>query len=139
MIEKSRRRQRGHRHAPATPGRYWRARRGDQSDARLDDIAATGRCVAIAAVFRLAAEKLAEAEEQYRTQRAEQIIRNSTRKAVIGALAAVSPGTDVVIQGYIGTAMTQELCNLYGAAPRDIDVEDFLNAEPESCRARRCR
>ena len=79
------------------------------------------------AVFRLAADKLAEAEKQYRTQRAEQIIRNSTRKAVIGSLAAVSPGTDVIIQGYIGTAMTQELCGLYGAAPRDIDVEDFLN------------
>ena len=79
------------------------------------------------AVFRLAAEKLEEAEKQYRTQRAEQIIRNSTRKAVIGSLAAVSPGTDVIIQGYIGTAMTQELCSLYDAAPRDIDVEDFLN------------
>ena len=79
------------------------------------------------AVFRLAAEKLAEAEKQYRAQRAEQIIRNSTRKAIIGSLAAVSPGTDVIIQGYIGTAMTQELCGLFGAAPRDIDVEDFLN------------
>jgi predicted GTPase len=79
------------------------------------------------AVFRLAADKLAEAEAQYRTQRAEQIIRNSTRKAVIGALAAVSPGTDILIQGYIGTAMTQELCKLYNAAPRDLDVEEFLN------------
>jgi len=79
------------------------------------------------AVFRLAADKLAEAEAHYRTQRAEQIIRNSTRKAVIGALAAVSPGTDILIQGYIGTAMTQELCKLYNAAPRDLDVEEFLN------------
>ena len=79
------------------------------------------------AVFRLAAEKLAEAEEQYRAQRSEQIIRNSTRKAVIGALAAVSPGTDVIIQGYVGTSMTQELCKLYGAAPRDLDIEEFLN------------
>jgi len=79
------------------------------------------------AVFRLAAEKLAEAEGEYRTQRAQQIIRSSTRKAVVGALAAVSPGTDVIIQGYIGTAMTRELCDLFGAAPRDIDIEDFLN------------
>ncbi len=79
------------------------------------------------AVFQIAAEKLAAAEQRYREQRAEQIIRNSTRKAVIGALAAVSPGTDVLIQGYIGTAMTQELCSLYGATPRDLDVEDFLN------------
>ena len=79
------------------------------------------------AVFQLAADKLAAAEARYREQRGEQIIRSSTRKAVVGALAAVSPGTDVLIQGYIGTAMTQELCALYGATPRDLDVEDFLN------------
>lgn len=79
------------------------------------------------AVFSLAADKLAAAESRYREQRAEQIIRNSTRKAVLGALAAVSPGTDVIIQGYIGTAMTKELCRLYGVAPRDLDVEEFLD------------
>jgi len=79
------------------------------------------------AVFRLAADKLDDAEAQYRLQRSEQIIRNATRKAVVGSLAAVSPGTDVLIQGYIGTAMTQELCKLYAAAPRDLDIEEFLN------------
>ncbi|MGB5245200.1 MAG: GTPase [Woeseia sp.] len=78
------------------------------------------------AVFRLAADKLAEAEQRYRKERAEQIIRSSTRKAVIGALAAVSPGTDIVIQGYIGTTMTRSLCRLYGAEPRDLDIEEFL-------------
>ena len=79
------------------------------------------------AVFRLAAARLQEAEAEYRMQRSEQIIRSSTRKAVIGALAAISPGSDLVIQGYIGTTMTQELCRLYGAAPRDLDVEEFLS------------
>ena len=79
------------------------------------------------AVFGLAAEKLAEAEAEYRAQRSEQLIRNATRKAVIGSLAAVSPGTDILIQGYIGTTMTQELCKLYGATPRDLDVEEFLS------------
>jgi len=79
------------------------------------------------AVFRLAAEKLAAAEGEYRDQRAEQMIRSSTRKAVVGALAAVSPGSDIVIQSYIGTTMTRELCHLYGAAPRDLDAEEFLN------------
>jgi hypothetical protein len=79
------------------------------------------------AVFQLAADKLAAAEAVYREQRSEQIIRNSTRKAVIGALAAISPGTDILIQGYIGTTMTQQLCKLYGAAPRDLDVEEFLS------------
>ena len=78
------------------------------------------------AVFRLAADKLAAAEGEYRQQRAAQVIRNSTRKAVVGALAAVSPGSDIVIQGYIGTTMTRELCKLFDAAPRDLDVEEFL-------------
>ena len=79
------------------------------------------------AVFRMAAARLAEAEGEYRLQRSEQIIRASTRKAIVGALAAISPGTDILIQGYIGTAMTQQLCKLYGAAPRDLDIEEFLS------------
>ena len=79
------------------------------------------------AVFGLAADKLEAAELHYRQQRAEQIIRRSTQKAVLGALAAVSPGTDVLIQGYIGTAMTRDLCSLFGATPRDLDIEEFLN------------
>ena len=79
------------------------------------------------AVFHLTAEKLSAAENVYREQRSQQIIRSSTRKAVVGALAAVSPGTDLIIQGYIGTSMTQQLCRLYGAQPRDIDVEHFLD------------
>jgi len=79
------------------------------------------------AVFQLAAARLAEAEAQYRLQRSEQIIRSATRKAVVGALAAISPGTDILIQGYVGTTMTQELCRLYGATPRDLDIEEFLS------------
>ena len=79
------------------------------------------------AVFELAEEKLAVAEARYRDQRSEQILRASTRKAVVGALAAVSPGTDVVIQGYIATTMTQELSKLYDVQPRDLDVEQFLS------------
>ena len=79
------------------------------------------------AVFQIAAEKLVAAEGEYRLQRSEQIIRSATRKAVIGAMAAVSPGTDILVQGYIGTTMTQELCRIYGAAPRDLDVEEFLS------------
>ncbi|MGB5164927.1 MAG: GTPase [Woeseiaceae bacterium] len=79
------------------------------------------------AVFQLAAEKLQRAEASYQKQRSEQIIRSATRKAVIGSMAAVSPGTDVFIQGYVGTVMTQQLCKLYGAAPRDLDIEEFLS------------
>src|SRR6056297_3122662 len=80
-----------------------------------------------AAVFALATEKLQAAETAYRARRAEEIIRSHTRKAVIGALAAVTPGTDIVIQGYLGTAMTRALSALYGISPRDLDIEQFLN------------
>jgi GTP-binding protein EngB required for normal cell division/uncharacterized protein (DUF697 family) len=79
------------------------------------------------AVFALAAEKLIDAEERYRDQRSEQIVRSSTRKAILGALAAISPGTDIIIQSYVGTTMTRALCKLYGAAPRDLDIEEFLS------------
>lgn len=79
------------------------------------------------AVFQLAAARLAEAEAQYRMQRSEQIIRSTTRKAIVGALAAISPGTDILIQGYIGTTMTRDLCKLFGTAPRDLDIEEFLS------------
>jgi hypothetical protein len=79
------------------------------------------------AVFSLAAEKLDEAERRFREQRAEQIVRSSTRKAIIGALAAISPGTDIIIQSYVGATMTRALCKLYGAAPRDLDIEEFLS------------
>ena len=79
------------------------------------------------ALLPLAAEKLDQAEQRYREQRAEQIVRAATRRAVVGALAAVTPGTDIVIQGYLGTTMTRELCGLYGQQPRDIEVEKFLD------------
>jgi GTP-binding protein EngB required for normal cell division/uncharacterized protein (DUF697 family) len=93
----------------------------------LDDVAQPLAGNRDRAVFRLAADKLAGAEAEYRLQRAEQVIRSATRKAVVGALAAISPGTDILIQGYIGTAMTQELCKLFGASPRDLDIEEFLS------------
>ncbi len=79
------------------------------------------------ALFRLAADKLQREEQRYRKRRSEEIVRGYTRKAVVGALAAVSPGTDIVIQGYLGSGMARELCRLYGQAPRDLDIEKFLD------------
>ena len=79
------------------------------------------------ALLTLADEQLAAAERQYRQARARQIVTDTTRKAVIGALAAVTPGTDVVIQGYLGTDLTRRLCRLYGQEPRDIEISRFLD------------
>lgn len=79
------------------------------------------------AVFRLVDEKLSAAQSAYRKERADALIRGYTKKAVVGALAAISPGSDIVIQGYLGSAMTRDLSALWGASVRDMDVEEFLD------------
>lgn len=79
-----------------------------------------------AAVFVLVERRLDAARSAYRAEQAERLVAGYTRKAVIGALAAVAPGTDVLIQGYLGANMVRELCELYQVPARDIDVKRFL-------------
>ncbi|UCC14014.1 MAG: 50S ribosome-binding GTPase [Gammaproteobacteria bacterium] len=79
------------------------------------------------AVFHVVDERLGLAERQRRAARAGDIVRGYTRKAIIGALAAVSPGTDVLIQGYLGTAMVRELCQLYEVPARDVEISRLLD------------
>ena len=78
-------------------------------------------------VLRLAEHRLATSRARHRRERADELVRSYTRKAVVGALAAVSPGTDILIQGYLGTAMVKALCELYDVPARDLDVEQFLD------------
>jgi hypothetical protein len=49
-----------------------------------------------------------------------------TRRAVVGALAAVAPGSDLLIQGALGTALVRELARIHGVAVRELDVEALL-------------
>lgn len=79
-------------------------------------------------VFSLVGRYLDQVEAAHRREKSNQIIRQSVKKAVIGALAAVSPGTDLVIQGYLGTALVRELCALYGVSVREIEIQKFLDA-----------
>lgn len=78
-------------------------------------------------VLHLVQEKLDTTREEYRRTQAEKIVRSSTHKAILGALASVSPGTDLVIQGVIGTRMVQELCKLYDSPVSQLDIDQFLN------------
>ncbi|MDG4554412.1 MAG: 50S ribosome-binding GTPase [Candidatus Competibacter sp.] len=79
------------------------------------------------AVFVLVQRKLDEAVAQYRRERAGEIVQGYTRKAVFGALAAVGPGTDVLIQGYLGIHLLKELCALYEVPVREVDMQRFLD------------
>ena len=80
-----------------------------------------------ASVYHLVQEKLDETRTEFRQKEAEKIVRASTGKAILGALASVSPGTDLVIQGVIGTRMVQDLCKLYDVPVRQLDIDQFLN------------
>ena len=80
-----------------------------------------------ASVFSLVHSKLDETRASFRREQAEKIVRAGTRNAVIGALASISPGTDLIIQGVIGTRMVQELCKLYDVPVKQIDIDQFFD------------
>lgn len=80
-----------------------------------------------AALFAHIDERLAEGERREQQERSDKAIERYTRRAVIGALAAVAPGTDLVIQGALATALTRELCQIHGLRARDVDIDDLLS------------
>ena len=64
------------------------------------------------AVLTLASEKLDAARDRHRAEQAEELVSKYSRRAVIGALAAVAPGSDLVIQGVLATRLIRELSKL---------------------------
>jgi len=77
-------------------------------------------------VFVLAAQRLDEAELAHHRGRAEELTRSYSRKAMVGAMAAITPGSDLVIQGYLGVSMIKELANLYEVPVRRMDTDLLL-------------
>lgn len=78
------------------------------------------------ASLQLAAIKLDAAEQSYRRQQASTLVERYARRAVIGAMAAVAPGTDLVIQGTLATALVRELSQLYEVPVREIDLDRLV-------------
>ncbi|MBS7456402.1 GTPase domain-containing protein [Coralloluteibacterium stylophorae] len=70
--------------------------------------------------------RLGELEDELRATRALEIVRGYTRRAVIGALAAIAPGTDLLIQGALATAMLRALAELHGLRVRDLDLDALI-------------
>jgi len=77
-------------------------------------------------VLLLASEKLDEAKARYRVQQADGLVGKFARRAVIGALAAVAPGSDLVIQGVLATQLMRELSRLYEVPVKEMEIESFL-------------
>ncbi|EIL91223.1 GTPase [Rhodanobacter spathiphylli] len=65
-------------------------------------------------------------EARTRAEAAEQIVRKYARRAIVGALAAVAPGSDLVIQGVLATGLTRALAELYGVKVSEVQIEDFV-------------
>jgi GTP-binding protein EngB required for normal cell division len=79
-----------------------------------------------AAVLTSVAGRAEAMQVQAREGDAAAIVAKYTRRAVVGAMAAVMPGTDLVIQGVLATGLIRELSNLYEVPVRDIDIDAFL-------------
>lgn len=79
-----------------------------------------------AAVLTSIAGKAETLESTTRQATAEAVVAKYTRRAVVGALAAVMPGTDLVIQGVLATGLIRELAKIYDVPVRDIDIDAFL-------------
>jgi len=80
-----------------------------------------------AASLTLVKVKLDYAQRQHRQQASAAIIKKYSKRAMIGALAAITPGSDLVIQGALASKLLAELAALYGRRLRDIDVDRFLS------------
>ena len=78
------------------------------------------------AVLLLASEKLEAARDEHREQQAAELVSKYSKRAVLGAMAAVAPGSDLVIQGILATRLVQELCQLYEVSVKEVQIESFL-------------
>ena len=70
--------------------------------------------------------KLSDAEIAVRESQAAQLVIIYTRRAIAGAMAAIAPASDLIIQGALAVAMSKEIASLYEVKIRDIDADDLL-------------
>ena len=80
-----------------------------------------------AAVLTQVSDRTNALESSARERDAEAIVAKYTKRAVVGAMAAVMPGSDIVIQGVLATALIRELGKRYDVSVRDVDIDAFLS------------
>jgi hypothetical protein len=80
-----------------------------------------------AAVLTEVGRRTDELAKETAAREAAAAIGTYTRRAIVGALAAVAPGSDLLIQGALGTALVRELARIHGVPVRELDVEGLLS------------
>lgn len=88
------------------------------------------------AMLLAASEQVLKAEQAHARAVAEQIVERYTQRAVVGALAAVAPGSDLLIQGALATGMIRELAGVHGHQLGEIEIKDLLKAVEGRLRTR---
>ncbi|MEJ8569502.1 GTPase [Elongatibacter sediminis] len=78
------------------------------------------------AVLLLASEKLDRARREHRDEQAAEQITRYSRRAVVGALAAVAPGSDLVIQSVLATQLIRELSRIHDVPVKELQIDAFL-------------
>lgn len=71
-------------------------------------------------------ERTGTLEAQALADEAQRIVRKYARRAIVGALAAIAPGSDLVIQGVLAAGLTRALAAVYGVKVSDVQIEDFV-------------
>lgn len=78
------------------------------------------------AVLLLASEKLEQARDSHRKTQADELVQTYSKRAVVGAMAAVAPGSDIIIQGLLATRLIQALCKVYDVSIKEVEIDSFL-------------
>lgn len=77
--------------------------------------------------FALSLEQLERSRLHSRHQQGEVLVKRYSRRAMVGALAAMAPGSDLIIQGALAWHLMRQLGELYQVEVRDMDIEHFLS------------
>ncbi|UPG93579.1 GTPase [Luteibacter aegosomatissinici] len=71
-------------------------------------------------------ERTSVLETAQRATEAQRIVSRYARRAIVGAMAAVAPGTDLVIQGALAAGLARALADLYGVKVTEVEIEALL-------------
>jgi len=81
-------------------------------------------------------QQLSAQEQSVQAAEVERIVTRYTRRAIVAALASVVPGTDLLLQGALATAMARELAVLYRLRMRDLDLDAMVAQASKVVRTR---
>lgn len=81
-------------------------------------------------------QRLSVQECEQRASEAERIVTRYTRRAIVAAMASVAPGTDLLLQGALATAMARELAVLHRLRVRDLDLDALVDEATKVVRTR---